>query len=444
MASPQPAAPTRRSSTRRRFLALCSAAAAAGCATEPPSGTAPSATATADPPPDAALDLEGAADWPMFGHDAANTGRGRTAAALGADHGGAWRAGVEGYHTLAAPSYVDGTVYIASGAYAYAFDARGGATRWRRSLDALAHHYPPAVADVDGGRTAFVVARGGTGTAEGGPRLYALAAADGAVRWTADLAVTGAPTVAGGTVYVASTDGEHGHLHALDAAGGTVEWATALDGDDRSALRAAPAVAGDAVYASATLDADGEAAGALVALDAADGDVRYQVPVADPVRAAPVLDGDAGDLERAFVATTGGDVVAVDAASGHRRWRTAVGDRVDVTPALAAGHLCVFADGELVGLAAEDGIPAWRAPVGYGVTTGLASGGGTVYVAGQELAAVDAADGTVRWSATVPDDDGGWGGPIVVGGAVLAGACIKGEHEGGLYDNYVYALTDAR
>jgi outer membrane protein assembly factor BamB len=68
--------------------------------------------------------------------------------------------------------------------------------------------------------------------------------------------VEGAPAVAGGTVYVSSTDK---HLYALDLAAGTQKWKTKL-----SAMKASPAVKGDRVYVG---DLDGK----FYCLKAADG-----------------------------------------------------------------------------------------------------------------------------------------------------------------------------
>lgn len=421
-------------SIRRRFLAACGVAATAGCTT----GWSPATTTK-----ETELDL-GGADWPMFGRDAANAGHNPTASAPKREPEGAWETGVEGYRTLPAPVFVDGTVYVGSGTYVYAIDGREGTVRWRRGLEFPTHHVPPAVTTDGGTPRVVVAARTLDGATDGGGtgRLTALSGVDGAVEWTADLPVTGAPTVAAGRVYVASTDDERGRVHAFDAATGDEEWAVTVDRGDRSAVLGAPAVAGDEVYAAATRHAGGSSTGSLLALAAGDGGVRHRTELPGTVRTAPVIaEGSPGE-RTAFVATTGGTVTAVATADGTRRWRAATSEELYSTPVVANGRVYALTGGTVIAVDAADGDVAWRTAVPYTLINGLAATDHTLYLGGQELTAIAVDDGGVRWAETVPGGDGGWGGPIVVGDAVLVGACIKGDNEGGLYDNYLYALSD--
>ncbi|MEU9111085.1 serine/threonine-protein kinase [Streptomyces sp. NPDC048483] len=98
--------------------------------------------------------------------------------------------------------------------------------------------------------------------------------------------------------------------------------------------------------------------------------------------------------------------------------------------ALGAGHLVVCSEaGDVAAVRAEDGSRAW-------VRKGQAAGplppaidGGTVYLGGRSLAAVEVASGHEQWALDPlrppreEDDTAGWGPPAVAGGMVYALNC---------------------
>ena len=95
----------------------------------------------------------------------------------------------------------------------------------------------------------------------------------------------------------------------------------------------------------------------------------------------------------------GGRIEAFDAESGEERWAADVGRPTG----LAADDDHVYTGvktgrdaGRVVAFAAESGERAWTASV-RNLASALAATGDTVYAANGTLAAIDAADGSVRW-----------------------------------------------
>ena len=116
----------------------------------------------------------------------------------------------------------------------------------------------------------------GLALAPGGD-LYALDAADGMVRWSFKTGgpVEGSPRVAGGVVYVGSSDGV---LYAVETDRGLLRWKYRTGGS----IRGAPAVKGRYLYV-------GSGDGALHAVDVTTGEVVWKAKTGGPVAAAPVV-----------------------------------------------------------------------------------------------------------------------------------------------------------
>lgn len=123
----------------------------------------------------------------------------------------AWRFET-GSSVASIPTVVDGTVYVGSNdGHLYAVDAASGDETWQFETG----EFTGSATVADG--TVFVGSQGG--------RLFAIDAASGEEQWQFEETelddelfpdVT-APTVVDGVVYVASTDGQQGRVHALDA-----------------------------------------------------------------------------------------------------------------------------------------------------------------------------------------------------------------------------------
>lgn len=195
------------------------------------------------------------------------------------------------------------------------------------------------------------------------------------------------PAVADGTVYVAGTmrggklqigdvedrsrPDEWGHIHALDAASGRVEWAMEFD----TPVRRTPTVVADGtVYVvddNATLKAFG----------AADGTERWTVALGAKrvtgLRPA-VADG------RLFVRDGGGELLSLDDA-GDELWRAGLGDELAGPPAVVDG--VVFASDADGGVYALDvtGDRRWQYDLDERLGTGPVVANERVYVAGYDL-----------------------------------------------------------
>jgi polyvinyl alcohol dehydrogenase (cytochrome) len=138
--------------------------------------------------------------------------------------------------------------------------------------------------------------------------------------WERDglVGVSGTPTISGNTVYFGDWKGM---LHAADVATGRDRWTTAVGGW----VIGAPALAGDAVYASSGAN--------LYRVDAATGHIRWKAVVdthsITQINASPVVVDDVVLQGVASIedATNGGDnsfrgsIAAYDTATGNVRWR---------------------------------------------------------------------------------------------------------------------------
>src|SRR4051812_23155277 len=129
-----------------------------------------------------ALPAAARADWPVYGHDLANT---RTAAdeGPGRDKLGsisqAWRFESDTGDFTGTPVVADGVVVAGDqGGWVYALDAVTGRKLWSRDLGAPVH----ASAAIDAGAPGGALVLVPVGEV-GAPRLAALSLADGGVRW---------------------------------------------------------------------------------------------------------------------------------------------------------------------------------------------------------------------------------------------------------------------
>ena len=325
---------------------------------------------------------EAIAEWPQNGGPANH-------AAPHAEIGGAlrqaWRASAgsgSGYRQrlTAGPIIAGDTVYAvdAFGAVS-AFALDGGGRRWR--IDTSREDESDGAL---GGGAAF--ADGVLYVATGLAEVLALSPADGAVRWRVRVPAPtrGAPTVAGGRIFVVTVEN---HLVALSAEDGRRLW------QHRGGAQAtlplglpAPAVEGDTVVA-------GLGTGEMVALRASDGRLLWQeglgnagaTSLADIVgiTGLPVI-----DRGRVFASSLANSTIAVDLRSGRRLWER-----------------------------------------NFGGGNGVAVAGDWVFAVTRagEAVAVGRNDGRIRWVVELdPSPEGGrrrdalrFGPPVVAGGVVL-------------------------
>ena len=284
-------------------------------------------------------------------------------------------------------AFADGRVFATTGfGELVALDASSGAVVWRQRFEA-----PVAGAPAVAGGKVFAVARDGS--------AWAVGAADGKVAWQmsgsaaqAGVADGSAPAVAGDTVIFPFASGQ---IAAAVVADGLPKWAGFVAGKrlgrayaSYSDLTGAPVVAGGTIYAGST-------AGRLSATDLETGSTLWSVQdgAADPV----VMAG--GSL---FLVNDEDQLLRLNAATGEEVWRVDLPyftkDKDKRRRAIHAHYGPVLAGGRLI-TASSDGLlrafdPASGKLVGSAeIKGGAASGpvvsGGTLYVvskSGQLLA----------------------------------------------------------
>ena len=265
----------------------------------------------------------------------------------------------------------------------------------------------------------------GTLFAQSRHTLWAVDVADGTERWRFAPASDGgaggqflrsAPAVGDGTVFVVGDVS----LYAVDAVTGRAKWKYRTTSSFDDAL-----LAGNTVFFVCRPDADRS----LVALDAETGLTRWRRPADGS--AYPLAYGDGsvfgatwrGPDDAADGETGPWEVYAVDARTGEKRWSRRVTARAETwfpTMAVAGGRIYV-GTGPLYALDAGDGTVRWSALGDADLTSASpVTDGETVYVDADEptrIVALDAADGRRRWAERVP---AGYalGHPSLVGGVL--------------------------
>lgn len=249
-------------------------------------------------------------------------------------------------------------------------------------------------------------------------RLYAINATDGSIEWgyASPDELVSAPTYADGFVYFADRD----RLYAVNATTGHLLWS--FYGDD---IRGAPTVVNGTVYIGTGDDR-------VYALNASTRNVRWSTPVNGDVETSVAVSNGT-----AYVSTYSDRVYAFDASSGIETWNATLVDGYDTTsPVVSDGVVYVGNTEELVALYAGNGTRIWNvsADLGGGESdfpTKPALADGVLYLgddANGQFRAVNADDGSVRWSYTLCSEFDG--APAVADGAVYFGT----------NDGYVYAL----
>jgi len=248
--------------------------------------------------------------------------------------------------------------------------------------------------------------------------LYAIDAATGAQKWKfrTDSRVTSSPAVANGFVYFGSFDG---NFYAVDAGTGAVKWKFATAGEHRFTANhihgmypatetmpdpfdfflSSPAVADGTVYF-------GSGDGNVYALDAASGALKWKFATGDVVHASPaVADG------MVFVGSWDSYFYALDAASGALKWKFKTGEDHDIhnqqgiqSSAAVADGIVVFGcrDSNLYALDEKTGRQIWaQNNKGSWVIASPAIRDRKVYVATSDSGkffAIDARSGAVTFS----------------------------------------------
>ncbi len=183
----------------------------------------------------------------------------------------------------------------------------------------------------------------------------------------------------------------------------TINWSTDVgDGGDRAAVRFAPFVTEEQVFAI-------DSGGTVTALERASGNELWSVELDNDLTA-----GISGDDEFLFVATANGDVYSLQQLDGSTRWKAEVSSEVIAAPVAGPDYIVVRSiDGKVYALEKESGSRRWvysyTVPalslhgnarplvVADGVLVGLDNG---------ELVALRGTDGRVFWSNVLSDSSG--------------------------------------
>lgn len=249
------------------------------------------------------------------------------------------------------------------------------------------------------------------------------------VVWSTDIgagtsdeaAITSAPVVVGGRVYVLDAEAK---LSAVDASSGNIAWETSLalggeSGDE--GFGGGIAAEGGMIFATTGF-------GEILGIDAGSGEIRWRQRGSAPFRAAPAVDNGL-----VIGVTRENRAVGVDARSGQILWRldgiaSSAAILGGASPAMQ-GELAVlpFASGEVIGAQARTGRRVWSAVLG-GARRGLARASisdvtGDPVIAGQavivgnqsgRIVAIDGATGRRGWTRSL-----GAVGPIWAAGASI-------------------------
>jgi len=396
-------------------LALLALVLTAGCSGGEPSGDAATARC----------------DWPMWGHDLSRTFTTPCASGIRPDTVARleqrWFFNADDIVTTT-PAVVDGTAYVGdwSGRFT-ALDTETGTPRWTFDAETAPSVYAgqitgsPAVATVGGVSVVFFGS---------GHTVYALATADGSVRWkarvgaaprdgTPDLTeIETSPAVVGDQVLVGfdvhNQAGQRAGLTSFDAATGKVRWT--FDGDQGGAATgcvdvwSSPAVdPGRNLAYVGTGNCPSSPTGwgkyteAIVAVDLATGTPRWSYQPHPPnnddldFAGAPNL-FEGGGRAVVGLGNKDGTYYAVDRDTGQLVWK-AVATRPGLTKPGSN-----FSTGGFIGPAAvADGIVA----------------GGTAVGPGPYLHGIDAATGAIRWQQTRAEAT--YGASASVNGVLFAG-----------------------
>lgn len=251
----------------------------------------------------AALPPAAAADWPVYGHDLANSrdagAAGPSLSQVGSISKATWTFKASTGDFTGTPVVSDGVLVAGNnGGFVYALDAVSGRVLWSKDVGQQINASAAIDPNAPRGPTVFVpVAQVGR------PRLLALSLKNGATRWdkvltdqpeTANADVFGSPVYWNGTVYIGTSGPNNdnstarGSVVALDEGNGRIRWRTFT----------VPA------------GADGAAVWSTPAIDTATGRLyvgtgnNYHQPTTDTEDSMMALDAPSGQIVGHFQATS--------------------------------------------------------------------------------------------------------------------------------------------
>jgi outer membrane protein assembly factor BamB len=272
-----------------------------------------------------------------------------------------FNAGGEMKPVFSSPCIAEGRLYVGEGFHQdaecklYCINAKDGTKLW----DFPTQSHTESSPCVDGGRVFF-------GAGDDG--VYCVDAVTGKERWHfRGLHVDSSPAVVGERVYAGSGYG-HPEIFCLDAKTGDVKWRNVVD----LPAFASPVVYGGHVFfgigTGDLLTSSDSPAGALLCVDAKDGNIVWRFNVADGVHGKPAVDGD-----RVFFGSRDGNLYCVGQDDGQLRWKRDLGSPVVTSPALARSSpqrngavYAIATSGTVCCLRPAGGHVDWKLSVGDG------------------------------------------------------------------------------
>jgi outer membrane protein assembly factor BamB len=198
------------------------------------------------------------------------------------------------------------------------------------------------------------------------------------------------------------------------------------------------AVAGDRVLvASAYLDTEKTGDRAVICLGAKDGEVKWRAELPHNPWGGPTVAGDlvlVGCSSVRFdpdqVSGAAGEVVAIGLADGQVKWRKEVGAGV-LSPVAAAGDVAIFTTtaGKVCAVGVKSGADRWTYAGKAPFFAGAAVAGEIAYTADLNgvVHAIGLADGKARWKLDIGKETKApgrvFGSPVVDGGRVYVSTC---------------------
>lgn len=224
-----------------------------------------------------------------------------------------------------------------------------------------------------------------------GPHVYAVSAADGALKWQfpADADAPGnfesTPTLDGSGLYIGSDDGR---VYKIDAKTGTQVWVRNFVG----AIRSSPVFANGMVYFGGTDRS-------CYALSTENGQTVWSFATQGPITAAPTLQ----DAQVVF-ASSDNTLYSFNAKTGQKIWSVHLpADPTHTPPIYSNGNFFVGAGTILYSLDGRGNQTGRPLDLGSPLVSPSTIGGGSVYVVTQsnKVYAVTANSKRVRWTANI-------------------------------------------
>lgn len=216
--------------------------------------------------------------------------------------------------------------------------------------------------------------------------------------WSVELATDTAPIAADGQLYVHAA----GALHALDAATGTLRWRLPAGG------LAVPPVARSGWLILALAD------GGLQAVRGQDGVVLWAHAMRAALTSPPSIDGNM--FAAAFA---DGRLALIDIATGAPTWERSLGSRPGGITLSGDRIFVATEDGHFLSIKTRDGDLDWRWRVGSRIAGAPAADEDRIYVVAFDniVRAFSRGSGHVRWSHSIPTR--ALSGPLLIDGLVV-------------------------